>query len=87
MLAYTQPPQSLPRSIGHAQEWITACKGGQPAESNFDYAGPMTETVLLGNIAIRTGKKLYWDSDNMRITNIPEANVYLHRLYREGWSL
>ncbi|MBN2029615.1 Gfo/Idh/MocA family oxidoreductase [bacterium] len=87
MAAYTQPPEMLPRSIGHAEEWIAACKGGQPAGANFDYAGPMTETVLLGNIAIRTGEKLDWDSENMKITNVPEANAYLHRPYREGWSL
>ncbi len=59
MLEYEKPPKSIPRSPGHHQEWIEACKGGKPALSNFDYAGPMTETVLLGNIALRTGKKLY----------------------------
>lgn len=50
-------------------------------------AGSLSEAVLLGNISIRTGKKLLWDSKAMKITNVPEANQYLHREYREGWSL
>ena len=82
-----KPPQVLPRSPGHHAEWINACKGGDPAGSNFDFAGPLTETVLLGNIAIRTGKKLLWDSENLTITNHPEANAYINPPYREGWSL
>ncbi|MCG3197997.1 MAG: Inositol 2-dehydrogenase/D-chiro-inositol 3-dehydrogenase [bacterium] len=84
---YGTPPQKLPRSPGHYQEWIDACKGGDPAGSNFDFAGPLTEAVLLGNIAIRTGQKLVWDSENMKITNVPEANVYVNPPRREGWSL
>jgi len=87
MQEYLRPPKTLPRSVGHYKEWITSCKGGEPAASNFDYAGPLTETVLLGNVAIRTGVKLYWDSENMRFPNHPEADRYLHRQYREGWSL
>jgi hypothetical protein len=87
MQEYQRPPKSIPRSIGHRQEWIEACKGGKPAGANYDYSGPFTETVLLGNVALRTGKLLKWDSPNMRITNVPEANQYLHREYREGWKL
>jgi hypothetical protein len=87
MQAYTKPSPSIPRSIGHRLEWIEACKNNKPAGANFDFSGPMTETVLLGNIALRTGKKLYWDSENMKITNVPEANEYLHRPYRQGWTL
>jgi hypothetical protein len=87
MQAYKKPAPSLPRSIGHRKEWIVACKGEGTAKSNFDFAGPLTETTLLGNIAIRTGKKLYWDAQNMKITNIPEANEFLHRPYRQGWVL
>jgi predicted dehydrogenase len=87
MQAYTKPSPSIPRSIGHRQEWIEACKNNKPGGANFDFSGPMTETVLLGNIALRTGKKLYWDSENMKITNVPEANEYLHRPYRQGWTL
>ncbi len=84
---YGAPPQKLPRSPGHYQEWINACKGGEPAGSSFDVAGPLTEAVLLGNIAIRTGKKLIWDSASMTVTNVPEANAYVNPPYREGWSL
>jgi len=87
MLEYQRPPKILPRSIGHYQEWIAACKGGEPAASRFDFAGPLTETVLLGNVAIRADAKLYWDADNMRFPNHPEADRFLHREYREGWSL
>ncbi|NIA12802.1 MAG: Gfo/Idh/MocA family oxidoreductase [Nitrospiraceae bacterium] len=87
MIEYGRPPEIFPRSPGHHQEWIDACKGGEPAGSNFDVAGPLTEAVLLGNIAIRTGKKLFWDSPSMTVTNVPEANPYVNPPYREGWSL
>ncbi|MCX5759631.1 MAG: hypothetical protein NTU83_14235 [Candidatus Hydrogenedentes bacterium] len=87
MKEYGTPPKTLPRSPGHYQEWINACKGGEPAGSNFDFAGPLTEVVLLGNIAIRTGKKLLWDGPNMTVTNIPEANPFVNPPYREGWTL
>jgi predicted dehydrogenase len=81
-------PQKLPRSPGHQAEWIRAAKGGEPAMSNFDYAGMLTETVLLGNVAIRAkGQKLDWDGPNLKITNVAEANHYLRREYRKGWSL
>ena len=88
MKAYQRPPEKYPRSIGHAAEFVRACKGGEPAGSNFNYAGPLSETILLGNIAIRMlGKKILWDPKAMKITNIPEANQYLQREYRDGWSL
>ena len=82
-----RPAETLPRSIGHYEEWIAACKGGPPAGSNFDYAGPLTEIVLLGCTAVRSGEKLVWDAENMRFPNVPEADQYLRRTYREGWSL
>jgi predicted dehydrogenase len=91
---YGKPPQVLPRSPGHHKEWIRACKGGPPAGSNFEASGPMAEVVLLGNIAVRMGQKLYekglklyYDGPNMRITNVPEANEYIRREYRKGWTL
>jgi hypothetical protein len=87
MKEYKRPPKTLPRSIGHYEEWIEACKGGQPAGSNFDNAGPLTEVVLLGNLSVRTGKKLNWDGTNMVVTNRSEANEYIHRQYRKGWTL
>jgi hypothetical protein len=87
MKAYKLPPKTIPRSIGHHQEWLAACKGGKPAQANFEFAGPLTEAVLLGNIAIRTGEKLSWDGPNMTCTNVPKANEYIHCFYRKGWTL
>jgi hypothetical protein len=91
---YGKPPRVLPRSPGHHKEWINACKGGEPAGSNFDLSGPLTEVVLLGNVAVRMGQqlyekgmKLYYDGPNMKVTNLPEANKYIRSEYREGWSL
>jgi Oxidoreductase family, NAD-binding Rossmann fold/Oxidoreductase family, C-terminal alpha/beta domain len=91
---YGKPPKVLPRSPGHHKEWILACKGGEPAGSNFDVSGPLTEVVLLGNVAVRMGQtlyekglKLYYDGPNMKVTNLPEANKYIRSVYREGWTL
>jgi predicted dehydrogenase len=86
-LKYGKPPEMLKRSPGHFEEWFGACKGGDAAGANFDVAGLVTEVVLLGNVAIRTGKKLHWDGPNMQFANMPEANQYLRREYRKGWSL
>lgn len=87
MKAYKRPPKTLPRSPGHYREWIDACKGGKEAGANFDISSLVTKMVLLGNVAQRVGKRLYWDGPNMRVTNCDEANQYLHREYRKGWSL
>jgi predicted dehydrogenase len=89
MKAYKLPPKTLPRSIGHYEEWIKACKKGTPTESNFaNFAGPLTEALLLGTVSVRLGGvKLLWDSQNMKVTNLPEANKYLHYEYRPGWTL
>jgi predicted dehydrogenase len=85
---FTPPPKSLPRSIGHHAEWIQACKTGRPTESNFAFAGPLTEAVLLGSVAIRMeGQELLWDSANLKIPNAPEAEQYLQYQYRAGWEL
>ncbi len=85
---YKRPPKTLPRSIGHYKEWVEACKHGTPTRSNFDFAGPLTEAVLLGSVCIRNGgDMLAWDSENLKITNDPDANQYLHYEYRKGWSL
>ncbi len=84
---FQPPPQTLPRSPGHHAEWIRACKGGPPAMSNFDYAGPLTEFVLLGNVAILLGKKILWDTKACKVTNAPEAAQIINRPYRKGWTL
>ena len=86
--AYRRPPKTLPRSIGHYKEWVTACKTGSPTRSDFSFAGPLTEAVLLGSVCIHNGgEKLVWDSANMKFTNDPDANHLLHYEYRKGWSL
>ncbi len=85
---YQQPPKSLPRVDSHHQEWIRACKDGTPTGSNFEYAGLLTQVALLGNVALRClGRKLLWDPENVKITNVPEANDYFHYEYRKGWNL
>ncbi len=84
------PEPSIPRcASNHFQEWVTACKGGRTAFSNFDHGGPLTEMVLLGNLAIRAGigNKVQWDGPNMKSTNLPELNRFVQREYRKGWSL
>ncbi len=78
----------VPRIGGHHKEWITACKTGSSTGTNFDYAGPLSETVLLGTVAYRVGKKLEWDPANLKATNAPEADQFIRREeYREGWTL
>lgn len=99
MKAYKRPEKTLPRSAnGHYKEFVESCKSGKPTGSNFDFASLVTETALLGNVAILTGKKrgygsclirekLNWDGPNMKVTNVPEADDYLQREYRSGWML
>ncbi len=82
------PPKTIPRSPGIYKEFIRACKGGPKPVGNFeDFSGPLTEIVLAGNLAIKTGKKIVWDVEGMRCTNVPEANNYVRRQYRKGWTL
>ena len=81
------PEPFLGRGVNHYQDWIKACKGGPKPLSNFDYAGPLSETILLGNMAALAGEKLVWDGPNLKITNRRQANKYLRRKYREGWRL
>jgi predicted dehydrogenase len=85
--SFSEPSSSIPRSIGHYQEWINACKGGPQANCRFDFACAVTEVALLGVLAQRTGKYLEWDADNMRITNDEQADILVNPPYRKGWSL
>jgi len=82
-----RPPQSIPPSLGHHQEWINACKTGAPTTCHFGYSGSLTEANHLGNVAYRVGKKIEWDSGSLRIRNAPEAETFLQQEYRDGWSL
>jgi hypothetical protein len=84
---YKKPPQTIPTSIGHHAEWIKACKDGSPTTCNFDYSGALTESVLLGNVAYRTGEELEWDAANLKATNCPEADQYINKEYRSGWEV
>ena len=86
--------KEIPRSKGHYEEWLAACKGDAPAGSNFDWAGPLTEAVLLGNVALRsqlredlTLMKLLWDGPSLKFSNSEAANKFLRREYRAGWTL
>lgn len=87
MKDYKFPSELLTRSPGHYRDWIRAAKGGDASCSNFSVAGPMTEWILLGVIALRTEGKVEWDSAKMRISNNPEANKYLKPLAKKGWTL
>jgi len=82
-----RPPRSIPESIGHHAEWIHACKTGAPTTCNFAYSGLLTEANHLGNVAYRSGKRIEWESATMKIGNAPEAEQFLGREYRAGWSL
>jgi predicted dehydrogenase len=88
MKAFKRPKKSLPRSPGHYEEWIQACKGGAKPGANFDYAGPLSEAVLLGNLAIRTGHGVEWDSEKLRSPGDAAASK-LVRIgdVRRGWKV
>ena len=83
---YQRPEPSIPKSIGHYKEWVEACKTGGPTTCHFGYAGPLTETVLLGNVAYRTGTPIEWDAEHLRIPNAPQAERFLRREYRAPWG-
>jgi hypothetical protein len=87
MKEYKFPDPFLSRSPGHYRDWIRACKGGAEACSNFDYAAPFTEVVLLGVIAQHFDSKLLWDGNSMKITNHSDANKLVKGPYRKGWKV
>jgi hypothetical protein len=84
---FEPPAPSIPSSIGHHAEWLTACKTGSATSCHFGYSGPITETILLGNVAFRSGAKLQWDPERLCVTNVTQANDLLRRDYRPGWTL
>ena len=85
--AYQRPAKTIPDSIGHHREWTEACKHGGKPLCNFDYSGPLTESVLLGNVAHRTGKEIVWNAAKMKAVGVPEADQFIHYQYRKGWKL
>ncbi|MCA9068489.1 MAG: Gfo/Idh/MocA family oxidoreductase [Planctomycetaceae bacterium] len=84
---YKTPDQTIPDSPGFHKEWITACKGGEPATCHFGYSGPMSETVLLGNAAYRAGGGFDWKADELQATGNPKAEQFLHSYIRKGWEI
>jgi hypothetical protein len=84
---FVKPEPFIKDSIGHHKEWIQACKTGGSTTCSFDYSGPLTEAALLGNVAYRVGKKLTWDTKQLKAVNCPEADQFLQHHYRKGWRL
>ena len=81
------PEQTVPRVKNEDQEWVDAIRDGGDPLSGFAYSGPFTETVLLGNLAVRLGKKIEWDGEKLQATNAPEAAPLIRRAYRKGWEV
>lgn len=81
------PAESIPASIGHHEEWIRACKGDKETTCSFAYSGLLSESILLGNVAYRAGKPMAWDAKELRSPDVPEANAFLTREARAGWTL
>ncbi|NIP23389.1 MAG: Gfo/Idh/MocA family oxidoreductase [Phycisphaerae bacterium] len=84
---FERPEPFIPDSIGHHREWVEACKTGGPTTCNFDYSGALTEAALLCNVALRTGRKLTWDAKKLKAIGCPEADAFIRRKYRKGWTL
>ena len=90
---YKPPKQTLPRlaeGFSHHTDWLRCVKAGDQnlaSLSNFGYAGAMTEVLLLGNLSVRTGKRIEWDAKNLKVTNVSEANAFIDPPYRKGWEL
>jgi predicted dehydrogenase len=83
---FSPPPRTIAPSIGHHREWLAAIRTGGPTTCNFGYSGTLAETVLLGNVAYRSGKSFAWD-EHTGTADAPEAMAFLQREYRKGWSL
>ena len=84
------PARIIPRcDVGHRVEWINACKTGKPedAKSGFWYSAPFTESLLIGLLAVRFGRRIEWDAENMKAKNCPEADGLIHKAYREGYGI
>ncbi|MGZ4971980.1 MAG: gfo/Idh/MocA family oxidoreductase, partial [Limisphaerales bacterium] len=84
---FVPPPKTIPSSPGQHAEWIRAIKYGGTPLCNFEYGGALTEAVLLGNAAYRSGQKIVWDAKNMKAVGNPAADNFIQHHYRQGWSL
>jgi hypothetical protein len=88
MDAYKQPPKTLPRSPGNEREWLNACKGDKAKPgANFEFSGLVTESLLLGNVASRTGQRLHWDRAQLKVTNSEAAQKLVQPERRKGWEI
>ncbi|MCX7817871.1 MAG: Gfo/Idh/MocA family oxidoreductase [Kiritimatiellae bacterium] len=93
------PPNTIPRvppitadgkyggSDPSVVEWLNGIRGGPAPLSRFELSGPLTEIVLLGNVAVRVGRPVEWDSGGLRARNVPEAAALIRRRYRSGWEI
>jgi hypothetical protein len=86
MREYKRPEKTLPRPIVGIDQWINACRGGEPSSARFEEVAKLTKTVCLGNIALKFDNKLEWNNSKGEFTNKPDANDYLRREIREGWE-
>jgi predicted dehydrogenase len=84
---FVAPARTIPPSVGHHKEWITACKTGSRTSCSFAYGAALSESVLLGNVAYRTGQKILWEASRGRVTNTGQAANFLQTDYRRGWTL
>lgn len=85
--SFTPPEPFVPDSIGHHEEWIEACKTRGATTCGFEYSGVLTEAVLLGNVACRSGRRLEWNAASLSIPNAPGAEALLRRESRRGWAV
>ena len=87
MQAFQPPPQTLPRPAEELEQWARACRGTAPSDASFENVAAVSETILLGTIAVRVDKKLRWDAASARFVDAPEADALMTRTVREGWAL
>lgn len=89
MKDFVRPEKTIPRGIGHRKEWVAACIAGKPqdAKAGFWYSAPFTESLLIGVLPIRLGRKIEWDAENMKAKNAPEADALIRKQYRDGFGL
>jgi predicted dehydrogenase len=85
--SFKPPERFIPRTSNHFKEWVAACHGEAPAMSNYNYSSRLTETMILGNLALRAGTRIEWDAKNQVVTNLPAANKFVRREYRSGYSI
>jgi hypothetical protein len=88
MKAFKRPEQTLPRPEGSGlDQWVAACRGEKTSTAAYNHIRPINETICLGTIALRIGRKLYWDDEKMAFKDEPDADKLLYRTYRKGWEL